>query len=267
MQPFRLSDDRLTLLLRVQLHIVEKGLSEETSNFILLMWTRELYFEAKNRDLLSQEEIGWCERILFGRQTKIIGKTKTEFKHELIKIIKNRRSLRFWTSEKLRHDEFEQLVDAARWAPSSCNRQPCHFLLTNDKNKIDLLSEVRGQKFIRNASSCILVLINMRFYDEKEVAYTPYLDAGAAIQNLLLMAHTLGLGACWVNFGSQEVNEAKREKLKAVFNIPAQYKIISLIPIGHPQFLSQPPGRKAVSDMLHVEILKLENDKSCKPTI
>ena len=261
MQPFRLSNDRLTSLLRMQLHNIEKGLSEETSDFILFIWTRELYFEAKKRNLLSQEEKNWCKRILFGKQTETID--KKEDIHDLLKIIKNRRSIRFWKSEQLQREEFERLVDAARWAPSSCNRQPVSFLLTNDKTKIALLSEVRGQKFIENASSCILVFINMQFYNEKEAAYTPYLDAGAAIQNLLLMAYELGLGACWVNFGSLEVNEAKKEKLKAVFNIPYQYKIVSLVPIGHTDFLPPPPGRKNISDMLHYEVLKLGKDKSC----
>jgi len=255
-QPSRLSDDRLVPLLRKQVHIIEKGLFEETRDFVSMLWTGELYYEAISRSLLSHEEEDWCKRILFGGQIELARSTNSRYNNEFVDIIRNRRSVRFWEDEKLKVPEFEQLVDAARWAPSSCNRQPCHFLLTKDKNKIRLLSEIRGQKFIINAPSCILVLINMKSYNKQESNYTPYIDAGAAVQNFLLMVHVLGLGACWVNFGPNEVFETKRQKVKKMFGIPAHYKIVSIVPIGHPKIIPLPPGRRSISNILHLEVFK-----------
>lgn len=254
-QPSNLSDTRLESLLHQQVHFIEKGLdAEKGSDFILMIWARKLYFEALKRNLLSQEETEWCERILLGKQIELIRYTPNKSSDdEFTKIVRGRRSVRFWEAKRLKEEEFKQLVDSARWSPSSCNRQPCYFLLTRDTNKIKLLSDARGQKFVENAPSCILVLINTEIYDKQEVTYTPYLDAGAAIQNLLLKAQTLGLGACWVNFGTKEVPESKRREVKAVFEIPAHYEIISIIPIGIPKQVPLPPGRKSIYDISKLE--------------
>lgn len=260
-QPSRLSDEILEPLLYQQVHDVEKGLAEEAMDFISMMWARKLYFEAKKRNLLSHEQVEWCERVLFARQAEPASSPNKGFNDALMEVIRNRRSVRFWWSEELKENEFEQLIDAARWAPSSCNRQPWHFLLTTDKNKIKLLSEVRGQKFVANAPSCILVLINMQAYDKQEANYTPYLDAGVAIGNLLLLAHSKGLGACWVNFGRMEVTETGRKQVQVAFGIPAHYQIVSIIPIGKPRIIPRPPGRKEISNILHLEVFKKTNTK------
>ncbi|HLE75279.1 MAG TPA: nitroreductase family protein [Candidatus Bathyarchaeia archaeon] len=259
-QPSTLSNDRLAPMLRMQVHNIEKGLVEEASDFFSVIWARKLYYEAKKRSLLSYEEEKWCKRILFGREVELTVKSNGRYNNAFMEIVRNRRSVRSWENGKLKDNEFEHLVNVARWAPSSCNRQPWYFILTRDANKIKLLSEIRGQKSIGNAPSCILVLINMQSYDKAEASYTPFLDAGAAIQNLLLMAQILGLGACWVNFGPNEVDETKREKVKTVFRIPAHYEVVSIIPIGHPKIIPLPPGRKDLSNILHVEIFKESRD-------
>jgi nitroreductase len=244
----------------MQVHNIEKGLVEETRDIFSVIWAGKLYYEAKKRGLLSHEEAEWCKRILFGRQIELTGGPNSRYNNEFMEIVRNRRSVRSWRNGTLKDDEFEHLVNAAKWAPSSCNRQPWYFILTRDANKIKLLSEIRGQKFIGNAPSCILVLINMQSYDKAEASYTPFLDAGAAIQNLLLMAQLLGLGACWINFGPNEVDETKSEKVKTVFRIPAHYEVVSIIPIGHPKIVPLPPGRKDLSNILHVETFKESRD-------
>ena len=253
-KPSNLSDTRLKSLIHQKVHYIEKGLNaEKESDFILMIWARKLYFEALKRSLLSQEENEWCNRILLGKQTELIYSLNKNDDNEFAKIVRGRRSVRFWQAKRLKEKEFEQLVDSARYAPSSCNRQPCYFILTRDTNKIKLLSEARGQKFVKNAPNCILVLINTEIFDKQEVTYTPYLDAGAAIENLLLKSQTLGLGACWVNFGKREVPESKRREVMAAFKIPEYYEIISIIPIGIPERVPLPPGRKSISDISNLE--------------
>lgn len=248
-QPSKLSDTRLLLLLRQKVHSIEKGLLEKTSDFVSIIWIRGLYSEALKRNILSKEEDEWCKRVLIGKQIKLMNNSNKGVCDEFTKIIKGRRSIRSWKPGKLKKKEFEQLVDSARWAPSSCNKQPCFFILTRDKKKIKLLCEARDQKFIGNSPNCILVLVNTQMYTKQEVSYTPYLDAAAAIQNLLLKAQTLGLGACWVNFGTKDVPSTKRRKVKSAFNIPSHYEIISIIPIGIPKYIPLPPGRKNIPSM------------------
>ena len=256
--PKKLSNGKLEALLGARVHAIEKhGNIENSTDFYSLIWARKLYHEARRREILSNEEIIWLENVLFGKQIeqKIISSAKSLEKTILPDIIKDRRSIRSWQEDKLTEKEFEKLINAAKWAPSSSHRQPWHFLLTRDKEKIKVLAEIRGQKFVGNAPNCILVLINFQAYTGVEKNYTPYLDAAAAIQNLLLMAHFNGLGACWVNFGKKEIPDVKKmNKIKTLFNIPDHVQLISIIPIGRlPSTKPHPPGRKKTSEIMHLE--------------
>lgn len=254
----KLSNEKLEALLRARVHAIEKhGNIENSTDFYSMIWGRKLYHEAKKRKILSKEETEWFENVLFGKQIeqKAYSLSKTHDDTSLLDIIKDRRSIRSWQEGELTERDFEILINAAKWAPSSSHRQPWHFLLTRDKNKIKILSEIRGQKFVENAPNCILALINLQAYKGEEVNYTPYLDAGAAIQNLLLMAHINRFGACWVNFGKKEVPEVKKmKKIKLLFGIPEHFQIISIIPIGKlPLTKPHPPGRKKTTDIIHLE--------------
>jgi len=254
--PKKLNSEKLEALLRSRVHAIEKyGTIEETTDFFSMIRGRQLYHEAKKRQMLSLDEEMWCEKVLFGKDIKQeITELTENHQFNLFDIIKERRSVRSWDEKNLSLEEFHRLVNVAKWAPSSSHRQPWHFLLTCDKDKIKIISELRGQKFVKNAPSCIIALINMQAYKGLEVNYTPYLDAGAAIQNLLLMAHNMGLGACWVNFGKMEVPDDKMEKTKNLFEIPKNFQIVSIIPIGKLNGKNPiAPGRKKTTDILHIE--------------
>ncbi len=256
--PKKLSNGKLEALLGARVHAIEKhGNIENSTDFYSMIWARKLYHEARKREILSNEEIRWHENVLFGKQIehKPTSSTKSFNETVLLDILKDRRSIRFWEKYELTEKEFELLVNAAKWAPSSSHRQPWHFLLTRDKEKIKILAELRDQKFVGKAPNCILVLINLQAYTGVEIDYTPYLDAAAAIQNLLLMAHVNGLGACWVNFGKKEIPDVKKmNKIKSLFEIPDHIQIISIIPIGRlPSTKPHPPGRRNTSDIMHIE--------------
>jgi nitroreductase len=254
-----LSDPQLESALRQEVHMVEKWILEQSLDAERLERALRLYREALRRDLLGEEEIAWCQRVLLGRKPpadypsqQTAGGARVA-SDTLIQALATRRSVRQWKPVPLSLEDYRRLVESARWAPSSCNRQPCYFLLTRDQEKIALLSRVRGQKFLSRAPSCIIVLANMRAYDSVEVAYTPYLDAGAAIQNVLLAAHGLGLGACWVNFGTKGISPESRQEIHATFGIPSDYKIVSLVAVGVAARLPNPPGRKSLSATAAVE--------------
>ncbi|MFO7795894.1 MAG: nitroreductase family protein [Promethearchaeati archaeon] len=254
--PKRIKNSKLEAMLRFYVHTVEKSrIDQDKSDPLFMVLGRKYFSEAKKRKLLSKDEIEWCESILYGKQREKKPKEiSNQTKDNLQSIIKERRSVRSWEGSELNKNDFEKIVNMAKWAPSSCNRQPWHFVLVNDKETIKLISELRNQKFLINAPSCVLALINMETYNGKEINYTPYLDAGAAIQNLLLAAESLGYGACWVNFGKMEVSDNKRAILRKVINLPDELKIISVIAIGkNPTSKPKAPGRKNSNDIIHLE--------------
>lgn len=252
----KFTDGRVESLLRANIHVIEKELIENNVNFQNMIYARMFYFEALKRNLISQDEINWCQKVLFGKVNQSSKDVFYKKDNSFNDILKQRRSIRRWKDIKITKEEFEQLVDAARWAPSSCNRQPCYFILIQDKDRIEFLSKLRGQDFIKKAPSCILVLINLQAYNELTKYYFAFLDAGVAIQNMLLMAESMGLGACFVNFAPTNDFKMQKEKLSNVFNIPINFEPICIIPIGIAQEKPTPPGRKDVSTIMHFETFK-----------
>ena len=76
----------------------------------------------------------------------------------------------------------------------------------------------------------------------------PQWDAGAATQNILLVAHYLNLGACWVN-----ATNFNKKEIKESFSISEDYDIAAIVPIGHTDQIPTAPGRKDVKSMISYE--------------
>lgn len=211
--------------LRKHVHIIEKeSLEGITSKRIPK--AKELF--SKHKDELTEEERLWCKSVLYHEQQK---------DSEAKGVIYTRRSVRKWKDRKVPEDKIKELLSAANYAPSSCNRQPIEIILTDKTKEI---SEYKKQKFISRAPQLLIILVNLSIYNIDKT-YFACLDAGAAIQNILLRAHQLGLGACWINAAPQEGGISQIRKL---FDIPDNFMIASFVCIGYPDHLPKTPGRK-----------------------
>jgi nitroreductase len=248
----KISDNKLLPELRTNIHVLEKRLNSRVIDYIKIAKTYNFYMEAKKRNLLSIDELEWCDRVLFGKNNEECEEYNDKISSkEVLGVIKNRRSVRSWKNENIKRKTFEVLIEAAKWAPSSCNRQPWQFTITEDRIKIKTLSVIKKQNFIEKAPYCILVSINKKAWsDESGYNYFSGLDAGAAIQNLLLQAEKLRLGACWVNWNPNSVSKIDYEKVKKMFSISDDFEIISIIPIGKPNEKPSAPGRKKTEDIV-----------------
>jgi len=251
----KLSDDEIKIALRKRVHLIEKGYWGNQVNFIKSLIAKKYYFEAKNRGILSHEESDWCEHILFGAPRTDRKSDKREVvNNKLANILKDRRSVRSWQQTRINKEIFEDLIEAAKWAPSSCNRQPYDFIVTDKKEHISLIYKIKRQKFLKYAPYYILVLINKDSYgSEEDFIYFSGLDAGAAIQNLLLKAEELNLGACWINWKPKSISDKEKKHMKNAFKLPDDYEVVSVIAIGEPKEKPFPPGRKDSKEMLHFE--------------
>ena len=236
--------------LRAKVHVLDKFQQDGTP---IKRWrlnhARALYLRmVEGQNQLSADEDAWCKRVLFG---EVIPEPAIKQASWLTMIIRARRSTRRWT-DAITDDEFIAIVDAARWAPSGCNRQPCEFLIVRDQDKITSLARIKGQPFIAKAPSCILAFVDLDVYNSMKakemLEYFCYMDAGAAIENLLLAGAELGLGLCWVNACSDD-----QLPVRKLFGIEANYRLVALIPAGHPAGLTKAPGRKDIQGMCHFE--------------
>jgi nitroreductase len=156
--------------------------------------------------------------------------------------ILKRVSCRSYLDKPVPKELLEKVVDAGRRAPTARNEQPVEFVVVSKKDKLaDIAGLTDYGRFIANAPACIVVF-------SKDTKY--YLEDGAAaVENILIAVAALDLGACWVAGDKKAYAEAMREKL----NVPENYKLIALLPLGYPAKAREPHEKRPLDDVLHWE--------------
>jgi nitroreductase len=165
--------------------------------------------------------------------------------------IKERRSIRAYTDEKVSEEDVERLIDAARWAPSAGNIQPWEFVIVKDmETKRKLSDAALNQAFIEKAPVVIVVCADLnrssRGYGSRGVHLYSLQDTAAATENILLAAQELGLATCWVGaFHESEVAKA----VKA----PRNLRPVAIVAVGHPAERPMGSPRRSVDEIVHYE--------------
>ncbi len=147
----------------------------------------------------------------------------------VFRAIYDRRSIRKYTDEPVTREELAAILDAGRWAPSGLNNQPWRFLvITRDDPRHARLAEcTKYAHVVRASQACIAVVL------EKKAMYSEMKDhqgAGACVQNMLLAAHALSLGAVWLG---QIVND-QTASLSALSLSEEHYELQAVIALGRP---------------------------------
>jgi len=160
----------------------------------------------------------------------------------LLEIIRSRRSIRLFKETSPTTDEIASVLEAGRWAPSGMNNQPWRFLVIRDgdlKNRIAALTEYGT--IINDSACCIAVFYHQPsgYNRDKDL-----MAIGACIQNMLLEAHALGLGAVWLG----EILK-NRDKFCGIASVPSGNELMAAIAIGVPD--ESPAGdRKEISSLM-----------------
>jgi nitroreductase len=149
----------------------------------------------------------------------------------VLRAIQDRRSIFRFKPDEVGQDKIDAIVEAARWAPSFVNSQPWSIIVVKDKERKRLLTELAitiTSVGIKESPVTFVVAV-----DTKKDPHHYVEDGAAATQNMALMAHSLGLGSFWVGVYDASGNRASsEEKVKALLNIPKQYRVISMLPVG-----------------------------------
>ena len=150
---------------------------------------------------------------------------------DILKIIKNRRSVRSFQKKEIPEEVVEKLIEALIWAPSAGNLQSRKFyFIFGQKIKEGLLKTALRQDFISQAPLVIVGCADEKIasrYGERGQNLFSICDVSASIQNLMLLAYSEGLGTCWVGaFDEKEVSE--------VLNLPGNLRPIVICPVGYP---------------------------------
>jgi len=170
---------------------------------------------------------------------------------EFFEVLKLRRSTRAFKEEQVTEEEIVKLLEAGRLAPSAGNIQPWSFVVVRDANIKRRISEAAlNQSFIIRAPVVIVVCADpdrsKQRYGNRGVNLFCIQDTAAAIQNMLLAAIDLGLGACWVGAFQEDM-------VKATLRIPENLRPIAIIPVGRPAEKPNLPFRRPLEEIVHYE--------------
>ncbi len=165
----------------------------------------------------------------------------------VLRAIYRRRSIREFTDREVTRKQLHEIVKAAIWAPSGLNNQPWRFVIIKDTEiKEQLAGQTHYGHIVRNANALIAVyLSNEEMYDTVKDTQS----AGACIQNILLAAESLDLGAVWLG----QILKNKFEVNK-ILGLAENFDLMAVVALGYPSHRNQKSKRKGISELLIKEI-------------
>ena len=172
---------------------------------------------------------------------------------QFLELVKKRRSVRSYKGDHVPRKHIEKCVDAARYAPTSCNTQAWRFIAVEGNLKDRIASEVLGgivvpNRWAKTAPLIVVIAVDMNLVTHrigaalKGIEYH-LLDAAIAGEHFILQATELGLGTCWIGWFN-------KGKLKKLLGLPRGWDIPAMIVVGYPD---EEPGdkyRKSIDEVL-----------------
>lgn len=157
---------------------------------------------------------------------------------EVLEAIRTRRSIRSFSDKEILDEDVFKILEAARWAPSAGNRQPWCYIYVKDK---EILRMVKNCSPGFYGDATVAIVINIR----REAGILGFLDAGFASQNMLLAAHSLGIGSC-------VIASFNKEAIREILKIPEEWDPILIISLGYLDKIPLPPYRKPLSEIVYL---------------
>lgn len=153
--------------------------------------------------------------------------------------ITTRRSIRQYTGKVIGEEQLETLLKAAMYAPSAMKRLPWHFVVIQDPEKLAAITQIHPYtKMVVSAGTAIVVCADAGLNDNITHLIQ---DTAAAIQNILLAAHDMGLGTCWCGLYD---NVERRDAISELCGITDENILpMSIIAVGEPDVEVETPDR------------------------
>lgn len=166
---------------------------------------------------------------------------------EFLEVILQRSSCRDFLADPLEKETIEKLLQAMQRAPSAGNMQPWHFyVVTAPELKQGLAQAAYGQAFLAKAPVVFVVCAvperTVPRYGERGRDLYCIQDTAAVIENLLLAAEALGLGACWIGAFSEKA-------ASSTLDLPAQFRPVAIVPVGRAARKARKTSRLPLSEV------------------
>lgn len=149
-------------------------------------------------------------------------------------LIKSRYSVRKFSDKKIGDADLKILLEAANVAPTACNNQPQKLYVLRSAEAIAKLNN--SCKFVFGASTAI-IFTSVKEREWKNPFTSEYhtgeIDCSIVCTHVMLQAWELGIGSCWVGYYDPELIENE-------FSIPANEKVVAILPLGYPSKDNKP---------------------------
>jgi len=164
---------------------------------------------------------------------------------DVLQLLKTRRSIRVYKDKEIPKELLIQILEAGRWAPTGANLQPWHFIVVTDYETRKEIGNSARFFFIKSSHVENAPVLIVLCFDKKKGKYGRY-DVTLAGGNMMIMAHSLGLGSCWIGAFDEK-------RIKEILKIPETVEIVGLITLGYPDENATAPPRIDLNKVVHWE--------------
>ena len=157
----------------------------------------------------------------------------------VLEAIRKRYSCRSYKEKPIEQEKLEELLEAARLAPSARNMQDWRFVVVTDKEKKRKLAEAaNNQTFLEKAGAVIIACTTADLVMRCGQPAGP-IDVAIALEHICLAATEQGLATCWIG-------SFYPDKVRAVVGIPDNVAIVELLAAGYPADNPAKPSREPI---------------------
>ena len=170
---------------------------------------------------------------------------------EVFDAIRSRRSIRKYKDKQVPWDNIVTIMQAGKYAPSAGNLQNWKFIVVKSDAKRNAIAKACLQQDWIGQAPILIVIVGeperaRMYYGARGARLYTIQGCAAAIENMLLTAHSLGLGACWV--GAFDEDEIFR-----ILNLAEEKSVQGVVVIGYADEQPEPPPKYRIEHMVYFE--------------
>jgi len=168
---------------------------------------------------------------------------------DILDLIISRRNIKYFLPKFVSWDTISRVLDAGRHAPSCGNIQNWKFIVVLDPGKKQKLAEAAHEQYDFSMAGALIVICGEpekaeRYYGLRGERLYTIQNCAAAIENMLLEAHSLGLGSSWIGAFDEEA-------VKSLLGIPEEIRPQAIVALGYPKEVPQKPPKYPLETVVY----------------
>lgn len=176
--------------------------------------------------------------------------------NNFLDMVEGRTSCRNYRQDAVSNELINYCLEAARWSPSACNKQPWRFVIISNPDlrrqiSSDALLPGLPMPWVANAPVIVVICAYKSIVTHllaPVISGINYhlLDIGIAGEHFVLAAHEQGLGSCWIGWFN-------KKKTRKILGLPISLQPVALLTLGYPAEVSMPRSRFKLNEITHYD--------------